>query len=64
MINQLLFRLFQLFVFLISITPIWVLHLKSSFVAFLLYRVVGYRKKVVIGNLQKCFPEKNTKEVD
>ncbi|MDD2563791.1 MAG: lysophospholipid acyltransferase family protein [Salinivirgaceae bacterium] len=64
MINQLIFRLFQLFVFLISITPMWVLHLKSSFVAFLLYRVVGYRKKVVIGNLQKCFPEKNTKEVD
>ena len=64
MINQLIFRLFQLFVFLIGITPMWVLHLKSSFVAFLLYRVVGYRKKVVIGNLQKCFPEKNATEID
>jgi KDO2-lipid IV(A) lauroyltransferase len=61
--TKILFQLFRAFVFLIGITPFWVLHAKARFMAFMLYHVVGYRKKVVVGNLKKCFPEKDKKEI-
>ncbi|MBL7805365.1 MAG: hypothetical protein JNL02_16620 [Saprospiraceae bacterium] len=36
----------------------------SDALAFLLYRVIGYRRAVVRGNLEFCFPEKNKAEID
>lgn len=35
----------------------------SDFVCFLVYRVFGYRKKVVVNNLRLAFPEKSEKEL-
>lgn len=40
-----------------------VLHLQSSVVAFLLHRVIGYRKAVVRDNLKQAFPEASEKEI-
>ncbi len=48
--------------FLIGNLPLWALHLISSFFYFLAYKVIGYRKKVVLENLQKAFPEKSHEE--
>ena len=48
--------------FLMSLLPFWFLYLLSDFVAFLLYHVFGYRKKVVLYNLSIAFPEKSMKE--
>ena len=47
----------------ISKIPFSILYLFSDFLFFLAYYVVGYRKKVVLSNLQNSFPEKNKKEI-
>lgn len=39
------------------------LHLQASILAWLLHRVVGYRRKVVWENLQHAFPEKSEPEI-
>lgn len=46
----------------LSLLPLPVLYLLSDFVYFLLFYVAGYRKEVVLQNLQNAFPEKSEKE--
>ncbi len=50
------------FLYLISLLPPFLLYGLSDFLYFLLYRVIGYRKKVVMANLKNAFPEKNEQE--
>lgn len=50
------------FIYLISLLPFPVLYLVSDFFYFLLYYVIGYRKKTVLENLKNSFPEKSEKE--
>lgn len=50
-------------VYLISLLPLWILHLKSSAFYVLVYYVLGYRKKVVLQNLRNSFPEKSEEEI-
>lgn len=47
----------------ISLLPFKLFYLFSDFVCFLIYRVFGYRKKVVRSNLQLAFPEKSLEEI-
>lgn len=47
----------------ISILPYTVFYALSDFVFFLVYTVVGYRKKVVYNNLKLVFPKKSEKEL-
>ena len=47
---------------LFRFVPFSALYVLSDGVAFLLYHVVGYRRKVVMGNLRRCFPEKPESE--
>ncbi len=54
---------FWIFVFLTKFLPFRLLYVLSDGVAFLLYRVIGYRKKVVFQNLQMVFPEKDKHEI-
>ena len=51
------------FIYLLAIIPFPLLYLFSDGVYFLLYRVLGYRRKVVRQNLVKSFPEKSEKEI-
>lgn len=51
------------FLYLISILPFPVLYLFSDFVFIIIYRVIGYRKKVVTTNLRNSFPQKSEKEI-
>lgn len=44
------------FIFLIGLIPFRVLYIISDFLRFVLYRVVGYRKKVVEENIRNSFP--------
>jgi KDO2-lipid IV(A) lauroyltransferase len=46
----------------VSILPLRALYLLSDFAYFFLYYVFGYRKKVVMGNLLRAFPEKTERE--
>ena len=44
--------------------PMWLVYLKSDFLFYLIYYVVGYRKKVVVENLTNAFPKKNPDEIE
>lgn len=48
---------------LLSLLPFWVLYLLSEVLGFVLYRIIGYRVKVVRQNLKNSFPEKSSKEL-
>jgi KDO2-lipid IV(A) lauroyltransferase len=46
----------------IALLPYPLLYLFSNFAFFMLFRLVGYRKKVVLNNIKNSFPDKNIKE--
>lgn len=48
--------------YLVSLLPFFVIYGLSNFISFVIYRLVGYRKKVVLQNLAIAFPEKTTAE--
>src|SRR6187549_955793 len=50
------------FMYLISLLPFFVLYGISDFFAFLLDRVIKYRKDIVLHNLQIVFPGKSGEE--
>jgi len=52
------------FIYLLSALPFRALYLFSDFVFFVLYYLVGYRKKVVLDNLRRSFPEKSEDEIN
>lgn len=47
---------------LLSLLPLWILYGVSDFLAFIAYRVVRYRRRVVRANLRDCFPELDAKQ--
>ncbi|MCM4170749.1 hypothetical protein DHD32_04615 [Arenibacter sp. TNZ] len=47
----------------ISLLPMWALYIVSDFMYFLVYHVVGYRKKVVFNNLRNSFPSKSDDKI-
>jgi Kdo2-lipid IVA lauroyltransferase/acyltransferase len=49
---------------MISILPHRLFYAFSDFVYFLVYRLIGYRKKVVRGNLELVFPNKPQQEIN
>ncbi|WKK67464.1 lysophospholipid acyltransferase family protein [Lutimonas zeaxanthinifaciens] len=51
------------FIVLISILPFRILYLLSDGLFFILYHVLGYRKKVVMNNLKIAFPDKPEAEL-
>lgn len=50
--------------FLISRLPLRILYIISDLIFFVIYYFVGYRKKVVLENLTKSFPQKNSRELE
>ena len=44
--------------------PMWLAYLKSDLLFYLIYYVIGYRKKVVIENLTNAFPKKKQEEIE
>jgi KDO2-lipid IV(A) lauroyltransferase len=61
--QKLTYYLFKAFSALFSIMPFGLAYVIADFLYFIIYRVVGYRKKVVMGNLRNSFPEKTEKEL-
>ncbi|MEO8588818.1 MAG: lysophospholipid acyltransferase family protein [Flavobacteriales bacterium] len=51
------------FIYGIALLPFPLLYLFSDFLFFVVYRVFGYRKKVVLSNLRNSFPEKSDAEI-
>jgi KDO2-lipid IV(A) lauroyltransferase len=60
-------RLVYFFIFpvvwITSKLPFWLLYLKSDLLFFVAYRLIGYRKKVVMNNLNLVFPDRSDKEL-
>lgn len=56
------FALTYPFIWILSRLPMRILYLKSNFFFFIMYYVIGYRKKVVYNNINIAFPEKTEKE--
>lgn len=51
------------FIYFLAVLPFPALYLLSDFFYFLLYHVLGYRKKVVLTNLRNSFPGKSEQEI-
>ena len=51
------------FLLLFSKLPLKILYLFSDFMLFVIYHLVGYRRKVVLENLQNSFPNKSKEEI-
>ncbi|CAN5917732.1 lysophospholipid acyltransferase family protein [soil metagenome] len=54
--------LYYLIMLPLSALPFGILHALSSFIYFVLYYLVGYRKDVVRENIRRSFPEKTVEE--
>ena len=64
MVDRIVFFLFYIGINIFRVVPFALLYAKSYFVFVILYYVIGYRKKVVFINLSKCFPDKDTSEIN
>ena len=59
----LIFVLTYPIIWLLSLLPMRVLYILSDFLYLIFFYLIGYRKKVVLENLQLAFPEKTIKEI-
>ena len=57
------FLFVNLWAYLLSITPFWLLYLRSDVYFLLIYHVARYRRKVVRQNLLRSFPEQDLNEI-
>jgi Kdo2-lipid IVA lauroyltransferase/acyltransferase len=55
--------LYYLFIKPISLLPLKMLYVVSDMTCFLIYRILGYRKKIVTTNLKNSFPDKSFDEI-
>ena len=53
----------RIFVELFRFIPFWLVYLISDFLSFILFSLLGYRKKVIFTNLRIAFPNKSEKEI-
>lgn len=58
------YAFYRILTFKFSLIPFGLLYRISDFLTFMLYRVVRYRRKVVVDQLKKCFPEKTDGEIN
>lgn len=61
--QALFFYTFYVFSWLLAQLPFRVIYILSDLLAFIMYRIAGYRRTVVRENLHKSFPEKSLKEI-
>ena len=58
-----LFAITYPLIWILSRLPMGALYLISDFLYFLIYYIFGYRKKVVLENLELAFPDRKEKEL-
>jgi KDO2-lipid IV(A) lauroyltransferase len=61
--GMILYYIMLPFLYLLSILPFSLLYFISDCICFLLYNIIGYRKKVVSENLKNSFPNKSIAEL-
>jgi KDO2-lipid IV(A) lauroyltransferase len=62
--QSVVYILFRLVIIIASIIPFRILYFLSDITCFILYRIIRYRRKVVLDNLRKSFPEKSKEEIE
>lgn len=60
---MLIYLLFRTATLIIAYLPFRVIYILSDILAFILHRVIAYRKTVILTNLSKAFPQKNSSEL-
>ena len=60
--NKIIYFPLSAFLHGIAYLPFWVLYRISDVIFVLIYYIFRYRRKVVIKNINECFPEKSEKE--
>lgn len=63
-LSALLYYIALPFLYIISLLPFPVLYLLSDFMYVVLYRMLGYRKQVVLTNMRNSFPDKTDDEIN
>lgn len=58
------YLLYYLVIIPISLLPFPLLYLLSDFLFIVFYSILGYRKKIVVGNISNSFPEKSKQEIN
>lgn len=61
--QKVLYGFLYAFLYLHSLLPMRVLYVLSDILYLLVYRVVGYRRKMVRKNMADCFPERSREEL-
>lgn len=61
--QRIIYLLIYPLIFLVASIPFSVLYVFSDLLRFVIYNLIGYRKKVVRSNLSKSFPDKNKREL-
>lgn len=61
--DNIVFGILYSIVYLLSLLPFCIIYIISDCIYFLVYHVVGYRKKIVRKNLSNSFPEKSSEEL-
>lgn len=61
--QRVIFLIVYPIIWCLSRLPMWILYRFSDVFFFIIYYLVGYRKKVIYSNIQKVFPEKTDKEI-
>ncbi len=64
MINKVLSRISVIFLYLLSLMPMWLLYLIADLLYILLFYLINYRKNVIRINLINSFPEKSLVEIN
>jgi len=59
-----IFILFCIGINIFRVVPFFIIYIKGYFTYIVLYYVIGYRKKVVVENLSKSFPNKTKIEIN
>src|ERR1700709_2604047 len=57
-----MYYIVYVFFYLISLLPMRLLYIISDFIYIIIYHLLGYRKDVVLDNLEKAFPSKTNDE--
>jgi len=56
--------LFRIVIFNFKLIPFFLLYLYADFLYFVLYYIIGYRRKIIKQNLKASFPEKSEAELE
>ncbi|WP_139062184.1 lysophospholipid acyltransferase family protein [Ochrovirga pacifica] len=60
--DRIIFHIVYPIIYLLAKLPLWFLYGVSNLIYYLIYYIIGYRKKTVRKNLALCFPNKSEKE--